>query len=90
MQPRYKETRQYESASRYITKQDQIITSKKSIKQHKRCKYQTRSKIAARVERYFIKKRENMIWINCQNTLIRLTNTSVFKSIFIANKIKIV
>ena len=28
MQPEYKETRQYEVASRYITKQNQIITQK--------------------------------------------------------------
>ena len=28
MQPRYKETRPYEGASRYVTKRDQIITSK--------------------------------------------------------------
>ena len=53
MQPKYKESRQYEGASRYFVKQDHIITLLKLKKQPKQCQYQTRSNIAARVERFF-------------------------------------
>ena len=56
MHPKYDESRQYEGASQYFAKQDLIITSSKLKKQHKQCKYETRSKIAACVERYFIRK----------------------------------
>ena len=58
MQPRYNVARQYEGASRYFAKQDHIITSKKLKKQHKWCKYQTRSNVARRVARFLqLKKR---------------------------------
>ena len=37
----------YEGASRYVTRLDEILTSKQLQKQHKRCKYLTINDIAA-------------------------------------------
>ena len=54
MHPEYGESRQYEGTSRYIIKHDFILTSLKLKKQRQWCKYETRSKIAALVECYFI------------------------------------